>query len=149
MTRSQNATFCGTESDTVGEHIRGGSIVQCLASGFESIGWTIGASDCWRDAGYVLTIQRDTTNLQIIATPYHGTDDRWILQIAPSSVPGILARMLGRTSSGSPDELHDVATHSKRLLTVAGFYDFRWCWDDLADSEACACDPPPPPRQSV
>ncbi len=147
MTRSQNATFYGAESDTVGEHIRGGSIVRFLATGLETEGWTIGASDCWRDAGYMLTIRRDSTNVQITAAPYHGTDDRWILQIAPSYVPGVLGRMLGRTSSSSPYGLHEVATQSKRVLADAGFCDFRWCWDDLADSADCPCDPPEPPRQ--
>jgi hypothetical protein len=145
MTRSQNATFNGTESDTVAERIRGDSIVHCLASGFETIGWTIGASECWRDSGYVLTIHRDATNLQIITTPYHGTDDRWILQIAPSFVPGVLGRMLSRTSSASPEELYEVAVESKGFLADAGFYNFRWCWDDFADSEDCPCDPPAPP----
>ncbi|QDT04851.1 hypothetical protein K227x_32480 [Rubripirellula lacrimiformis] len=144
--RSQNATFYGAEPESDGEHIRGVSISRFLAAGLSPQGWTIDAADCWRDAGFVLKIHRATTNMQIITTPYPDADNRWILQIAPSFVPGVLGRMLGRTISASPEELHEVATESKRYLTDAGFYNFRWCWDDFADSEECACDPPAPPR---
>ncbi len=145
--QSQNATFYGAEPESDGEHLRGVSISRLLAAGLSPQGWTIDGADCWRGSGFVLMIHRATTNLQIITTPYPDEDDRWILQIAPSFVPGVLGRIFGRTCSCTPDDLHEIATESKLLLADAGFYDFLWCWDDLADSEDCPCDPPGPPRQ--
>ena len=129
--RSKNATFYGAEAESDDENIRGVSISRILAAGLLTQGWTIDDVDCWRDAATVLMIRRAATKLRIITSPYPDTGDRWILQIAPSFVPGALGRMFGRTCSCTSEDLHEFATYSKRLLTDAGFYNFRWCLDDL------------------
>ena len=145
MPRSQNATFHGPEPESEGERIRGISIARCLSAELKRGGWHVGEMDCWRDAGYVFTIERNGDALQIVAMAYHGTADGWILLIAPARLPSVIRRWLGGIPSASPDCVFGVAIDCQRILKDDGFTDFRWCWDDLADSDDCGCSPPPPP----
>ena len=145
MTRSQNATFHGPEPESEGDRIRGASIARCLSAQFSRDGWHVGETDCWRDSGYIIAIERNGDALEIVVTPYHGKTDYWILLIAPSQLPGFVRRCFGAIPSASPACVFHVAADCQRMLTDNGFTSFRWCWDDLADGDHCGCDPPPPP----
>ena len=144
MPRSQNATFRGPEPGSESERIRGGAIAGCLSAQFKRDGWHVGDADCWRDAGYTFCMERDGDALQIIITAYHGKTDCWILQVAPTRLPGFIRRWFGAVPSASPDCICDTAIETQRILDENGFTDFRWCWDDLADGDHCRFEPPPP-----
>ena len=144
MVRSQNATFRGAEPESEGDRIRGETITDCLAVQFNREGWHIGEIDCWRDAGYFFSMERGGDALQIIVTAYYGKTDCWILQIAPSRMPGFIRRWLGAVPSASPDCVFRAAIETQRILSENGFTNFRWCWDDLADGDHCDDEPPPP-----
>jgi len=144
MVRSQNATFRGAEPESEGDRIRGETITDCLAVQFNREGWHIGEIDCWRDAGYFFSMERGGDALQIIVTAYYEKTDCWILQIAPSRMPGFIRRWLGAVPSASPDCVFRAAIETQRILSENGFTNFRWCWDDLADGDHCDDEPPPP-----
>lgn len=143
MPNSQNATFHGPEPESKGQRVRGLSIAECLAAEFSSAGWRVDEVDCWRDAGYFVSIERNEDALEIVVIPFNGRTDCWILQIAPSRLPGLLMRYLGVSRSASPDSVFRVAAECHRTLKDRGFTGFRWCWDDLADNDECSSHPLP------
>lgn len=145
MFRSQNATFYGQEPDSADDHLRGHTIASCLTADFERHGWDVGDTDVWRDSGHVFSMERDGVELEIIVAPFRAEPDRWILQISPQRLPGMIRRFLfGATPSASPDDVFQCAVSCQRALTDHGFDRFWWCWDDLADSAHCESQPTPP-----
>lgn len=142
MPRSQNATFRGAEPEPDRSRIRGESIARLLASQLPSRGWTVGALDDWRDSGFLVPVCRDGESLQLVIIPYHGDVNRWIMQIAAARYP-ILTRWLGSQPSATSDTIYALAIDSHHLLADSSFTDLRWCWDDLADTDECNCEPQP------
>ncbi|MGN6547341.1 MAG: hypothetical protein ACTHK7_19980 [Aureliella sp.] len=141
MPCSLNATFLGPERESEGERIRGETIAHRLSRYFAQRGWQCGDADCWRDAGFAFSLQRDGEVLQIIIAPYDGKTDCWILQIAPSRSPGLIGRWFGSKPSASPECVYRAAMETQPVLSEAGYSGFQWCWDDLADGEHCSAEP--------
>lgn len=141
MVRSQNATFVGDEPESVGERIRGATIANLLSSSLSKLGWSPNGIDDWRDAGYLIPVARDNASLDVVLTQYHGNMRRWILQIAASTSPGLVARLFGATPSATASDIHELAFQVHAILTDHGFTDTRWCWDDLADGDHCTSEP--------
>lgn len=144
MPRSQNATLFGPEPESEGERIRGETIANHLSRYFAQHGWQPDELECWRDAGFTFSMKRDGNVLQFIIAPYHGKTDYWILQIAPSRLPGIIRRWFGSVPSASPECVYRTAIEARRVLSENGFTGFKWCWDDLADGDHCCAEPPLP-----
>ena len=141
MPRSQNATFFGAEPHPDGSRVAGESIARLLSTDLRSAGWSVGEADDWRDAGFFLPIDRDDQSLQLVLTRYHSVNDRWILQIAPRRLPSIVAGWFGATASATADAVLALATDTHHALAKSDFHGFRWCWDDLADTDDCDLEP--------
>ena len=144
MPISQNATFSGPEGDSMGEQIRGISIVRFLVADLQETGVRISEVECWRDAGWIFEVLSDTCHLQVIVVADHVRESRWILQISPHYVPGFLSSWFGRTASATPQNLFDMAVQCYEILVTYGYDDFQWCWDDFAEGKQCAPKPLPP-----
>ncbi len=143
MQCSQNATFFGSEPESVGERIRGESIANRLSSHFAQQGWAVDTTDVWRDAGFYFSMTRSRESVQLIVAPYHGAPDRWILQIAPLH-PRMIARWFGFKVSATPVCIFNAAIETQRILSDNGFTNFQWCWDEFAEGGHCHAQPPPP-----
>ncbi|WP_158230971.1 hypothetical protein [Rhodopirellula bahusiensis] len=143
MARSQNATFRGAEPEPDGRRIRGASIARILHSNLSARDWSVGEIDDWRDSGFCLPVNRDDQSLQLVLLPFHGDDDRWILQLAPTRLPSMISRLFGAVPSALPDSVHQLATDVHSILTNSGFSDTLWCWDDFADHDNCTPTPAP------
>ena len=143
MARSQNATFRGAEPEPDGSRIRGASIARILHSSLSAGSWTVGDIDDWRDSGFCMPIERNGQSLQLVLSPFHGDDDRWILQLAPARLPSMISRWFGTVPSASPDTVFDLATDVQTVLKGSGFSETLWCWDDLADHDDCTTAPLP------
>jgi hypothetical protein len=144
MARSQNATFHADEPGSISDRIRGESFARQIADGLSSRGWAIDGIDDWRDAGFLIPLVHDNAHIEIVITQYHGDERRWILQIAPSQFPGVIRRFFGSAVIATPKQIYNVAIDAHEILSQADCSDFRWCWDDFADSEDCAREPMPP-----
>lgn len=141
MVRSQNATFVADEPDSIGERIRGATIAKDLSTSLPKRGWSPQKINDWRDAGYLIPVARDDTLLDVVLTPYHGDVRRWILQIAASKHPGLIARMFGATPSATTNDIYELACQIQHILKDCGCTDTHWCWDDFADGDHCSCKP--------
>lgn len=145
MARSQNSTFRGEEPESVGERIRGASIARHISTGLSNRGWLIHEiDDCWRDAGFLIPVQRDLAYLDVVLVQYHGEECRWILQIAATHYPGVLRRIFGCSPSASSDDVYRLASDVHAILTERRFSDTHWCWDDFAEGDHCTHEPSPP-----
>lgn len=144
MPKSQNATFYGVEAHTPGEQIRGMTIARLLSAELSESVLQVSQSECWRDSGWVFTVQSDISKLEIVVLADQVYENRWILQISPSYLPGIISQWFGATTSATAQEVFQVAVQCHQALASHGFVDFQWCWDDFADGEHCSTEPTPP-----
>lgn len=143
MAKSLNATFRADEPEAIGERIRGASLVQVIRKGLSERGWAPAEIDDWRDSGFIFAVHRGSTSLDVILTQYHGDDRRWILLVAATRHPGIIARWFGASLSATPDDIYELAAEIHEILSENGPTNFQWCWDDFAEGDHCSNQPIP------
>jgi len=142
---SLNATFLGIVSpDAEFDHPEGLPVLRMVGDGLRRGKWTLGALENWRDSGWSVCCRRDGGEVDVVVAST-GTPEEWMVQIAPSKVPGLLGRALGRAASASADQCLEVALLVHPIL-AGRFTRLRWCWDDLPGEESSTATPTPPRR---
>lgn len=150
MALSLNARFSGDIiSDQTSEHPPGGLIARMLKVGLTARGWEVSNPDNWRDSGWSITCRRGVSNLQVVLARTVGSSE-WLVQIAPTLVPGMLGRLFGRHTSAPTAFVFALAQdiHSI-LLEEGGFRDFKWCWDGYPEEETSTPQPVVPKEKGT
>ncbi len=147
MSISQNVRFSGFATpDDEFDHPAGVSIAKMLQAGLQDTRWNVTDFDNWRDCGWSLECSRDNTRLLIAFSQME--EGQWILQVAPSSNPGLLGRLFGSTVSSQPSETTELARSIHSILKTSGsFTDFMWTWDGFPEEASSDTEPQSPKTQ--
>jgi hypothetical protein len=146
---SQNARFVGEAApDAEFEHPPGASIARLLQDALAKRGWQVSDIDIWRDSGWSITCSRPASKLELVIAQM-AVGEEWLLQIAPSYVPGLFGWLFGKPASALPDDIQAVAKDAFTALSDCGrFGRFTWCWDGFPD-ETNSTPGPAPARGST
>lgn len=130
MSTSQNCVFTATPAkDIEFEHPPGATLARFVGRELNTSGWSTSDIENWRDCGWSVGCGRAEKKLEIVLAPLPN-DDRWMLQVAPKSVAGIVARLVGRTSSATQADVLSLAAEVDRILKKSGLArEILWCWD--------------------
>jgi hypothetical protein len=130
---SQNVLFRGTPPpDEEFEHPPGCYMIRALHKALTEPSWTPSQFDNWRDCGWSIECIQEGRSIRIAIAQVR--DSMWMLQIAPSVVPGLLGRLFKKQASAAPEQCLDVAKRVHNILSSYKlFSDFRWRWDGYPD----------------
>lgn len=147
MSISQNARFSGCATpDHEFDHPAGASIARLLHAGLQDAKWTVAKFDNWRDCGWSLDCSRDHIRLKVALSQME--NEQWMLQVAPTSNPGLLGRLFGGFVSAQPSETTELAKAIHYILKTSGsFSDFMWTWDGFPEVDNSEAEPHPPKTQ--
>jgi hypothetical protein len=142
---SQNLRFLGpVAADPANRDPPGLPIVQLLSAELPPRGWIAHPWDIWRDSGWLLPCRTGERELDLTLASI-GPEDEWMLQIAPTRLPGLLGRALGRLPSATPMDCNRLALDVHAVLAGAGgFTRFWWRWDGFPDEASSTPEPMPP-----
>jgi hypothetical protein len=136
---SLNAIFAGPATpDSEFDHPEGASIARLLSLGLKRNGWTVCDFENWRDVGWSLACSKGAARLECAIAAFGPSV--WMLQVAPSSIPGPLGRLFGRQASATPSHVFELASVAHQTL-AASFRELRWQWDG-PPTEASSAEPP-------
>lgn len=91
-----------------GTHPPGEALAVKLEDGLREHFSAVAARENWRDCGWSIEVQCDDLRMQVYFAPYSSESD-WLLAVAPSNQPGLLARMLGRKALPTASALQQVS----------------------------------------
>ena len=141
MSYSQNLTFVGDEPGEPDPHApRGERIAEFLHAAVRDAGRTVDEVDNWRDAGWSFVCTHDGAKIEVAVSSVE--DSTWLLQLAPASAPGALARLMGKSASAEREHLFELAQLVHRALEGEARYSrLRWLWDGFPDDGNATLEP--------
>jgi hypothetical protein len=144
MPLSQNLLFeANSPADPEFEHPAGAALMRTLSTDLGSNGWNVDEMDNWRDSGWSVTCQRGQAKVEVVLCRI--PDGTWMLQIAPTDVPGSIGRFLGRKQSATADEIQELAVRVHRALSDRSIMSKpRWTWDGYPDDQPSTPEPTAP-----
>lgn len=140
MRISQNVLFEGdAPTDIEFDHPPGASIARLLQEQLRDRDWFVKDLDIWRDSGWSLQCSKENSQMQISIAIYRG---EWMLQVSPEYQPGLIARLCGRLSSASADDVFELAKDIHEILFKLGTYTgFKWQWNAFPSAESATNEP--------
>ncbi len=141
MPISQNVRFSGeAPRDAEFEHPHGASIARQLEANLNRCGWSVAPFDNWRDVGWQLLCCKADTEIEITFSEF--AEAQWMLQVAPTYMPGLWGRLLRRRRSAEPRDCLNMAKDVHQLLISSERYtDFKWCWDGFPNDVRSTSEP--------
>ncbi|GEM_PF-2005289 len=140
MPISQNVVFSGrAKPDNEFDHPAGASIARNLKSQLRKEGWITGEIDNWRDCGWSIECIRDDARLQIAFCQME--EGKWMMQISPVFVPGLIGRIFGSAASAQPKDTTLLAKSVHKILEPDGFANFNWIWDGFPGNPKSTSEP--------
>ena len=141
MPISQNLRFTATvPNDTEFEHPPGAILMRRLSHELLVAGWRTGEMDNWRDCGWSVMCGHTAFELEVVLSQL--PNGRWILQVSPSKVPGLISRLFGGRQSATIEQVHELAAAVHRSLSNADLLgDRRWRWDGFPDDNNLTPEP--------
>jgi len=141
MPTSLNIAFAGIAvADEEFPHPPGLSIIRTLVGELQKEAWSVSDFENWRDCGWSLECKHQEMTLLI--TLAQTEEQRWMVQVSPLRVPGLLGRVFGGKPSATP---HDVLSLARAihalLLRQSAFSRLRWCWDGYPDESSSTTEP--------
>jgi hypothetical protein len=135
MPLSQNLLFeANSPADPEFEHPAGAALMRTLSTDLRSNDWTVGEMENWRDSGWSVTCQRGQTKVEVVLSQI--SNGTWMLQVAPTDVPGFIGRCFGRKQSAPAHEVQELALRVHRALSDRSILSKpRWTWDGYPDDE--------------
>ena len=144
MTASQNALFVGeSQAGDEHEHPPGVGIARLIEHSLRNHGYNPNPINNWRDCGWSIDFSMNGGAFEISLASTAETN-LWMLQIACTNRPGMLARLLGRRSVDHADDIHKIAFTVHQTLQSNGYTDLRWCLDGYPDDGGSNPEPLPP-----
>lgn len=141
MTLSQNVCFNVNGLDSEEEHPPGFAVASVIQAAIAQSSWDATQPDNWRDVGWeILSTGEHGAAISICLAQFE--QSRWMVQVAPSKVPGFFGRLFGKYPSATSEQVHQLAMNVFNALSNHGAQDQRWCWDDFPDSNESATPEP-------
>jgi hypothetical protein len=137
---SQNVVFEGESIGDDPHHSPGEGIICLIAEFLNEKGYSPTAIDNWRDCGWSIELEIDTTELQI-SVARTSLPNSWIAQVACLDQPGPLRRLFGAKLRDCNSELFEIALAVHRALSEAGLTKIRWCIDGYPDGSNSSPEP--------
>ena len=107
-------------------------------------GWSVAEPQGWRDVGWSLVGTRAATSVSIYLA-HLGPGEEWLLQLAPTLLPGLIARLRGQQRSASSAHLLEIARQVHAALApLPRVSAMRWRWDGIPDEKG-SLEPTPAP----
>jgi hypothetical protein len=147
MRVSQNLLFSGAAGEEDPNLPPGESIAQKIEAGLRELPWTIvEPADLGDYSLWAIVCGRESAQIRItLAAPNHQVHDQWMLQIAPSYLPGLMGRLRHKTPSATPSDTYDLARAVHSILFAKGeFHSPKWCWDSFPGDVVSSPEPPGP-----
>lgn len=148
MPSSQNALFVGdSPANPQFDHPPGATIARMIADSLRDRGYNTNIVDNWRDCGWSFSCAINDCQLEICLAR---TDEPklWMLQIASTNEPGVIARLFGKRSADSSDAIYKIACEVHETLLMNGYTGLSWRPDGYPDDEMSTPVPTPSPRNN-
>ena len=144
MALSQNVRFAGTAPlDEEFDHPPGASIARLLQTSLAQAGWNVSPFDNWRDSGWSIQCEGRGSKQEVVLAPM-AAGSEWMLQIAPTYVPGLIGLLLGKSATASAVQVFELARVVHSILgEQGGFAEFKWCWGGYPDDGDSTSEPVP------
>ncbi|MCE5237515.1 hypothetical protein LLH23_03380 [bacterium] len=146
MRVSQNLLFSGTAPGEEDPNLPAGeSIAQMIERGLQARSWTIvEPTDLGDHSLWTVGCKRESAELEMtLAATLE--KDLWMLQLAASYIPGLIARWRHKEPSATPEDVFSLAQDIHAILFASGeFRDPKWCWDNFPSDEIASPTPPAP-----
>jgi hypothetical protein len=137
MPRSLNLKWCAALCSEDSQDLRPGRWFAAeVRRHLTACGWRVAEPEDWRDVGWCLGATRGTVAVSIFLARLAPGDD-WLLQLTPTQLPGLLARLRGQRRSATAAELLSIAHEVHRALAqLVRVSAMRWSWDGIPDERA-------------
>ena len=141
MAISQNVLFEGAPPiDAEFEHPPGCSIARVHHEALTASSWVSSPFDNWPDCGWFIQCTQGDASLLISFVQVD--DGKWMLQVAPTLVPGLIGRFLKKQPSATPDQCFALATEVHDILSSSELFSgFQWCWGGYPDDTSSTGEP--------
>lgn len=133
MTASQNVLFVGeSPPDAEFGHPPGVAIARLVERSLRDRGYYSTPIANWRDCGWCFdfTIDGGRYEISLAST---AENNLWMLQIACTNKPGIIAWLFGKRSIDRSDAIHKIACAVQDTLQSNGYTKLRWCLNGYPD----------------
>jgi hypothetical protein len=99
-------------------------------------GWRVAEPGDWRDVGWCLIGTRGASSVSLFMA-HLVPGEEWLLQLAPTRLPGLIGRLRGQQPSATPAELLGLAraVHAA-FVQLPRVSSVRWRWDGIPDEHA-------------
>lgn len=141
MPISLNATFDGkVPVDDYTDFAPGHHIIDLISKSSIENHWQCSEPETWTD-GWTITCKHNNCSLDVKMCGIE--DNSWVIQIAPTYMPGLIGKILKKTPSATPEQcLNYSKLVHQALVTENIFTDIKWCWDDFPDDSNSFPEPP-------
>jgi hypothetical protein len=141
---SQNVIFTGRSPPHEDDSWAPGfPIAVALRDGIVIEGWAVSEVDVWRGSGWSFECSSSSQRLDVCLASLG--ENEWMLQVAPTVVPGWIGRLRGKLPSGTPDTCYLLACVVHRVLASdPRFSGMRWRDGGYPDPRLSTPEPLPP-----
>jgi len=141
MPTSQNLRFTATvPKDAEFDHPAGASLMRRLSSELAAAGWSTDEMDNWRDCGWSVGCRRGASALEVVVSQIE--DGRWMLQVSPRRVPGLISGLFGSKPSATVSDVHELALAVHRSLSTLQYLGSpQWRWDGFPNEKHSTPEP--------
>lgn len=127
MTPTPHASFQGTlPTDAEFDQPPGASLARSFEARLRDKFGSVSAFDNWRDCGWLVALDVGGKPFEVYFAPFDD-NDRWLLAVAASRQPGMVARLFGRKPVECTEELKSIAREVHAVLqATAGVSGVAW-----------------------
>lgn len=141
MTASQTVLFVGASPpDDEYEDPPGVGIARLIERSLRERGYSPDEIDNWRDCGWSVQLAIGDGRFEI-ALAATTEPDLWMLQIASTNEPGLVARLFGKRATDRSGDVYEVAVAVHEALRSHGYIDLRWRLDGYPDDGESTPEP--------
>jgi hypothetical protein len=138
--RSQNVLFLAESRADDSGHPPGQELLGRIVHGLKSGGYQPGPLENWRDCGWSVTIGPGDRSVLIVLSSTNGPNE-WIMQIAATHEPGLIARLFGAKRLDLSEDIHRISVAVHRVLAGMGCSHIRWQADGYPNVGRSTAEP--------
>jgi hypothetical protein len=118
----------------------GNELLGRIVYGLLSERYQPGPLENWRDCGWSVTIGPVDRSVQVVLSSTDGPNE-WIMQIAATHEPGLIARLFGAKRLDLSEDIHRISVAIHQVLAGMGCSQIRWQADGYPDAGRSSAKP--------